>query len=126
MLKEIIHTQNAPKPGFYSQAVKYGNLIFVSGQTSEDPVTNQPVHDSVGEQTSRILNNIKSILEAVGSNLEKVLRVDVFLSSMAHKTEFDKVYQTFFPINRPARNCVEVAGIDDDLDVEIEVIAGTD
>jgi len=123
MEKEAIYTDNAPEPGPYSQAIKYGNLIFVSGQTSEDPVTNRPVHDSVGEQTERILKNIKTILEAAESNMEKVLRVDVYLSSMKQKPEFNEIYLKFFPENRPARNCVAVAGIDDNLDIEIEVIA---
>lgn len=124
MQKEVIYTPDAPEPGPYSQAIKYGNLIFVAGQTSEDPVTNKAVHDSVGGQTKRILNNVKNILEAAGSSLEKVLRVDVYLSSMAYKSEFNEVYVTFFPEHRPARNCVAVAGIDDHLDVEIEIIAG--
>jgi 2-iminobutanoate/2-iminopropanoate deaminase len=124
MEKEIVYTQKAPEPGPYSQAVKYGNLIFVSGQTSEDPVTNKPVHDSVAKQTARILDNIKAILEAAGSGLHKVVRVDAYLSSMAIKPEFNEVYLTYFPENRPARNCVAVAGIDDGLDVEIEVVAG--
>ena len=124
MEKEIVYTESAPEPGPYSQAVKYGNLVFVSGQTSEDPVTNQPVHDSVAQQTARILDNIKAILASAGSGLEKVLRVDAYLSSMAIKDEFNEVYLTYFPENRPARNCVAVAGIDDGLDVEIEVVAG--
>lgn len=123
MEKEVIYTDNAPEPGPYSQAVKYGNLIFVSGQTSEDPVSNRPIHDSVGEQAERILKNIKTILEAAGSNMEKVLRVDVYLSSMEQKPEFNEIYLKFFHENRPARNCVAVAGIDDNLDIEIEVIA---
>ena len=124
MEKEIIYTENAPEPGPYSQAVRYGNLIFVAGQTSEDPVTNKSVHDSVSEQTERILNNIRTILEAAGSSLDKVVRADVYLSSMDHKPEFNEAYLKFFPENRPARNCVAAAGIDDNLDVEIEVIAG--
>jgi 2-iminobutanoate/2-iminopropanoate deaminase len=124
MEKEIVYTENAPEPGPYSQAVKYGNLIFVAGQTSEDPVTNKPVHDSVTQQTRRILDNIQTILEAAGSGLEKVLRIDAYLSSMDIKPEFNEAYLTYFPENRPARNCVAVAGIDDGLDVEIEVIAG--
>ena len=123
MEKEVIYTDKAPEPGAYSQAVKFGNLIFVAGQTSEDPVTNKPLHDSVAQQTARILTNIKTILEAAGSSLDKVLRVDVFLSSIKYKAEMDEVYRTFFRQNRPARNVVAVAGIDDGLDVEIEVIA---
>lgn len=124
MKKEIIYTPNAPEPGPYSQAVKFGNLVFVSGQTSEDPKTSQTVHDSVAQQTERILKNISAILEAAGSSMDMVLRVDVFLSSIEDKDEMNDVYVKFFPENRPARNAVAVAGIDDNLDVEIEVIAG--
>lgn len=124
MEKEIVYTDKAPAPGPYSQAVKYGNLVFVAGQTSEDPVTGEPVKDSVTRQTERIMTNIRAILEAAGSSLEKVVRVDVYLSSMAVKPEFNAAYLTYFPENRPARNCVAVAEIDDGLDVEIEVIAG--
>lgn len=126
MQKEVIYTDKAPRPGPYSQAIKYGNLVFVSGQTSEDPVTNQVIHDSVARQTERILNNIKNILEAAGSGMDKVLRCDVFLSSMVHKTEMNRAFREFFPTDPPARNTVAVAGLDDNLDVEIEVIAAAD
>ncbi len=74
MQKEVIYTDKAPQPGPYSQAIKYGNLIFVAGQTSEDPATNQVIHDSIARQTERILNNIKIILDAAGSSMDKVLR----------------------------------------------------
>jgi len=124
MDKEVIYTPEAPEPGPYSQAVRFGNLVFVAGQTSEDPVTNQPVHDSVTAQTERIMQNIQTILKAAGSGLDKILRVDVYLSSLDVKPEFNEAYVQFFPDAMPARNCVAVAGIDDGLDVEIEVIAG--
>ena len=124
MEKEVVYTEKAPDPGPYSQAIKYGNLVFVAGQTSEDPVTNKPVHGSVAEQTERILTNIGIILEAAGSSLDKVVRSDVYISDMKFKDEMNAVYRKFFPTDLPARNCVAVAGIDDGLDVEIEVIAG--
>jgi 2-iminobutanoate/2-iminopropanoate deaminase len=126
MPKEVIYTPDAPEPGPYSQAVKCGDLLFLSGQTSEDPATGRAVHDSVASQTRRILNNIKVILEAAGSGLEHVVRVDAYLSSLEIKPEFNETYIKFFPENPPARNCVAVAGIDDNLDVEIEVIATAD
>ena len=126
MKKEVIYTDKAPQPGPYSQAIKYGNLIFVAGQTSEDPMTNEVIHDSVAGQTERILGNIKTILEAAGSGMDKVLRCDVYLSSMAQKEEMNEAYLKFFPTDPPARNTVAVAGLDDNLDVEIEVIAAVD
>ena len=126
MKKEVIYTDKAPEPGPYSQAIKYGNLIFVAGQTSEDPATKKAIHDSVARQTERILNNIKAILEAAGSGMDRVLRCDVYLSSMVHKEEMNGAYRKFFPTDPPARNTVAVAGLDDNLDVEIEVIAAAD
>jgi 2-iminobutanoate/2-iminopropanoate deaminase len=126
MRKEVIYTDKAPEPGPYSQAIKYGNLIFVAGQTSEDPITNEVIHDSVAAQTERILNNIKTILEKAGSGMDKILRCDVYLSSIAHKEEMNETYRKFFPADPPARNTVAVTGLDDNLDVEIEVIAGLD
>lgn len=126
MKKQVIYTKKAPDPGPYSQAIKYGNLIFVAGQTSEGPDTNKPVHGTVAEQTERILTNIGIILESAGSSLGQVVRSDVYISDMKFKSEMNAVYQRFFPTHPPARNCVAVAGIDDGLDVEIEVIAGVD
>ncbi|MFZ7126554.1 MAG: RidA family protein [Desulfobacterales bacterium] len=124
MEKKVVYTEKAPEPGPYSQAIQYGNLIFVAGQTSEDPETNRPVHDSVTAQTERIMKNIRTILEAAGSGLDKIVRADIYLSSLDIKPEFNEAYLKFFPERPPARNCVAVAGIDDGLDVEIEVIAG--
>jgi 2-iminobutanoate/2-iminopropanoate deaminase len=123
MEKEAVYTAKAPEPGPYSQAVKYGDLIFVAGQTSDDPETNEPIRDSVAGQTRRILNNIRAILEAAGSGMDKVLRCNVYISSMNHKDEMDMMYKTFFSHPLPARCTVAVAGLDAGLDVEIEVIA---
>jgi 2-iminobutanoate/2-iminopropanoate deaminase len=123
MPKEVIYTEKAPEPGPYSQAIKTGQLIFVAGQTAEDPETNKAVHGTVAEQTRLILNNIRTILKAAGSDLDKVVRADVYISSMSIKDEMNTAYREFFPRDMPARNCVAVAGIDDGLDVEIEVIA---
>lgn len=123
MKREIICTDKAPKPGNYSQAIKYGNLIFVSGQTADDIRTGKPIYGNVAEQTKHILNNIKSILEAAGSGMDKVLKCTVFLSSIKDKEEFEEVYKTFFIENPPARIAVGVKEIDVRLDVEIDVIA---
>jgi 2-iminobutanoate/2-iminopropanoate deaminase len=123
MKKEIIYTENAPKPGNYSQAIKFGNLIFVSGQTADDTRTGKAIYGSVTEQTEHILNNIKSILEAAGSGMDKALKCTVFLSSLDHKGEFEGVYKRFFAENPPARITVAVKEIDAGLDVEIDVIA---
>ncbi len=124
MQKEVVYTNKAPEPGPYSQAVKYGNLVFVSGQTSDDPVTHEPIKDAVAAQTERILTHIKYILEAAGSDMNQVLKVNVYLSEWAHKAEMNDVYVKFFPHNPPARIAMAVKGLDAGLDVEIDCIAG--
>lgn len=123
MKKEIIYTKKAPEPGHYSQAIRAAGLLFVSGQTAEDPDTNRPVHGPVKDQTRIIMNNIKTMLEEAGSGLSKVVRADIYLSSMDIKDEFSASYIEYFSSGLPARNAVCTAGIDDGLDVEIEVIA---
>ncbi|MGK2907316.1 MAG: RidA family protein [Desulfuromonadales bacterium] len=124
MKKEVVYSEKAPEPGAYSQAIKYGDLIFVSGQTSDDPVTHQPIKDSIEAQTERILNHIKFILEAAGSGLEKVLKCNVYLSDWADKDRMNAIYKKFFPHNPPARICMAVKGLDSGLNVEIDCIAG--
>lgn len=123
MKKEIIYTEQAPKPGNYSQAIKFGNLLFISGQTADDIRTGKPIYGSISEQTEHILNNIKSILDAAGSGMEKALKCTVFLSSLDYKAEFEEVYKNFFAENPPARITVAAKEIDAGLDVEIDVIA---
>ena len=124
--REIIYTDKAPSGGMYSQAIKYGNLVFVSGQTPDDPVTHAPVKGTIAEQTELVLTHIKNVLEAAGSSLEQVLKVNIFLSDISHKPEMNAVYKQFFPNNPPARIGMAVKGLDDDLDVEIDVIAAAD
>lgn len=124
MQKEVIYTSKAPEPGAYSQAIRYGDLIFVSGQTSDDPDTHEPIKDSVEAQTERILTHIRYILEEAGSGLDKVLKCNVYLADWEDKQRMNAVYQRFFPHNPPARICMAVKGLDAGLDVEIDCIAG--
>ncbi len=121
--KECIFTDKAPAPGHYSQAVRYGDLLFLSGQVSEDPATGEVVKDGIANQTRRILTNIKTILEAGNSSLDLVLKVRIYVSDIAHKPAMNEVYKEFFPFDPPARVAV-AAALDDDLDVEIDVVAG--
>lgn len=123
MKKEVIYTDKAPEPGPYSQAIKYGDLIFVSGQTSDDPVTHEPIKDSIASQTERILTHIKYILEAAGSSLDNVLKVNVYLSEWEHKEKMNAVYKRYFHHDPPARIAMAVKGLDAGLDVEIDCIA---
>ncbi|MDR2444286.1 MAG: RidA family protein [Deltaproteobacteria bacterium] len=123
---EPIYTPLAPPPGPYAQAIKYGGLVFVSGQTPEEPETGAPVRGTIAQQTRLVLTNIKAILEAAGSGLDKVLKVNIYLSDIALKPEMNQVYREFFPQNPPARIAMAVSGLDDGLDVEIDVIAASD
>jgi 2-iminobutanoate/2-iminopropanoate deaminase len=124
--REIIFTDQAPAPGPYSQAVKYGGLVFVSGQTPEDPRTGRPVRGGIAEQTESVLNNLKAILEAAGSGLDRVLKVNIFLSDLALKPAMNEVYRRYFPVEPPARIAVAVKGLDDGLDVEMDLVAAAD
>jgi len=121
--RTVIHTDKAPPPGPYSQAIACNGFVFVSGQTSDDPVTHEPVHDSVAAQTERILTHIRFILEAAGSSLEQVVKVNVYLSDWSHKPAMNEVYRRFFPHAPPARIAMAVKGLDAGLDVEIDCIA---
>jgi 2-iminobutanoate/2-iminopropanoate deaminase len=123
---ETILTPDAPPPGPYAQAIRYGGLVFVSGQTPEDPKTGLPIRGTMAEQTRVVLTNIAAILKASGSSLERVLKVNIYLSDIALKPEMNAVYREFFPNSPPARIALAVAGLDDGLDVEIDVIAAGD
>lgn len=123
-MKEIITTEKAPAAiGPYSQAVKYGNLIFTSGALGNDPVTGAFAEGGVQAQTSQCLENLKAILEAAGSKLENVLKATVFIKDMNDFPKVNEIYGRYFSEKQPGRSCVEVARLPKDALVEIEVIA---
>lgn len=123
-MNEIISTKNAPSAiGPYSQAVKAGNLLFISGQIPLDPATGEVVEATIQAQTTHSLNNLKAILEEAGGNLRSVVKTTVFLKSMDDFAEMNKVYQQFFQSDCPARSAVQVAKLPKDVMVEIEAIA---
>ncbi|NLN48456.1 MAG: RidA family protein [Clostridiales bacterium] len=122
-MKEVISTTNAPGAiGPYSQGIKYGNLVFVSGQTAMDPKTSK-IAEGVEAQASQCLENIKAILEKAGSGLDKVLKSTVFIKDMNSFKKVNEIYAGYFTKNQPARSTVEVARLPMDVLVEIEVIA---
>jgi 2-iminobutanoate/2-iminopropanoate deaminase len=103
MTREVILTERAPKPTTsYSQAIATEKLLFVAGQAGTNPETGRPP-EGIAAQTRQALTNIKAILEAGGSSLEKVVKVNVFLVNIADYSEMTKVYISFFPTNPPAR-----------------------
>ena len=123
-MKEIISTTNAPAAiGPYSQAVRAGNLLFISGQVPLDPASGQPVEATIQAQAVRSLENVKAILAQAGAGMENVVKTTVFLKDMEDFAEMNRIYQTFFPENCPARSAVQAARLPKDVLVEIEAIA---
>ena len=123
-MREIIQTDNAPAAiGPYSQAIKAGGFVFVSGQIPTDPQTGQFVAGGITEQTQQVLNNLQAVLEASGSSLDKVVKTTVFLADMKEFSAMNDVYATFFTGAPPARATVAAAGLPRDARVEIEAVA---
>ena len=124
MKKEIINTEKAPAAlGPYSQEIKAGNTIYVSGQIPLIPETMEIISDDVQEQTKQSLENVKAVLEAAGATLNDVVKASVFIKDMNDFAKINEIYATYFTENNPARACVEVARLPKDVKVEIEVIA---
>ncbi|WP_294547718.1 RidA family protein [uncultured Pseudoflavonifractor sp.] len=123
-MKEIISTTGAPGAiGPYSQAVKAGDFLFVSGQLPIDPATGAFAGDDITAQTRQSLTNVKNIVEAAGMTMADVVRVGVFLQDMEHFGAMNTVYGEFFTGDCPARAAVQVARLPKDALVEIEAVA---
>jgi 2-iminobutanoate/2-iminopropanoate deaminase len=125
--KIAVSTPNAPAAiGPYSQAVLIGDFLYTSGQIPLDPATGQVVSGGIAEQTTRVLENLKAILEAAGTNLAQVAKTVVFLKDMNDFAAMNAVYGRYLApegVVAPARSTVEVARLPKDVLVEIEVIA---
>ena len=123
-MKEIISTPNAPAAiGPYSQAIKAGNLLFISGQVPLDPATGAVVEGDITVQTRRVLDNVKAILTEAGADFSNVVKTTVFLKDMNDFVPMNRVYAEYYPENCPARSAVQVARLPKDVSVEIETIA---
>lgn len=123
-MKEIVTTDRGPKAiGPYSQAVKANGLVFVSGQIAIDPATQQLIQGDIQQQTERVMENLKGIVMAAGSSMEKVVRTTVFLADMNEFTAMNEIYGKYFPAAPPARATVQVARLPRDVRVEIDVVA---
>jgi 2-iminobutanoate/2-iminopropanoate deaminase len=124
MMREIVSTEHGPKAiGPYSQAVKANGFVFISGQIALNPATGQLVEGGIAEQTERVLENLRGILEAAGSSMHKAVRAGVFLKDMNDFAAMNEVYARYFPTAAPARSTVEVARLPRDVRVEIDLIA---
>lgn len=124
-MKKPIATTNAPAAiGPYAQANIIGNLIFASGQLPVDPATGNIVEGGIEEQTKQSLANVKAVLEAAGSSMDKVVKTTCFIKNMDDFSKMNAVYSTFFTEGQyPSRSAVEVARLPKDALVEVEVIA---
>jgi len=124
MPREIISSPRAPKAvGAYSQAVRAGDFVFVSGQIPLNPETGEVVFADITEQTERILVNIRNILAEADMTLDDVVKTTVYLELMDDLTRVNEVYGRFFGENPPARAAVEVARLPKDVAIEIEAVA---
>lgn len=124
MIKEIVTTKSAPVAiGPYSQAVKYGNMVFTSGAIGVYPETGAFPEGGVQAQAKQCLENLKAVLEASGSSLENVLKTTVFIKDMNDFSKINEIYGQYFTGKQPGRSCVEVARLPKDALIEIEAIA---
>tara|TARA_B110000438_G_scaffold301744_1_gene357455 strand:+ start:825 stop:1205 length:381 start_codon:yes stop_codon:yes gene_type:complete len=123
-MKKIITIKNAPAPvGPYSQAILHGKTLYSSGQIAINPNTNELVLSSIEEETHQVMKNIKAILEAAQMNWNHVIKCSIFLSDMNNFGIINDIYSSYFSINFPARETVEVACLPKNVNVEISFIA---
>ena len=123
-MQKVIKTEKAPKAiGPYSQAIEANGMIFASGQIAIDPSTGELSTGNIEEQTRIVLSNLKAVLEAAGSSLDKAVKCTVFLQDLNDYSKMNAVYGEFFKPPYPARAAVQVARLPRDVKVEIEAIA---
>ncbi len=123
-VKKTLSTKKAPAAiGPYSQAVRFGKFLFISGQIPINPDTNETVKGSIEDQTTQVISNIKAILESAGMDLGDVVKTTLFLKSLEDFDKVNNVYKIYFKDNPPARSTVEVSRLPKDVNIEIEAIA---
>ncbi len=124
-MKEIINSSQAPAPiGPYSQAVKYGNTLYVSGQIPIDQASGAMIDENIEAETEQVMKNIEFILNEAGLTFSNVLKCSIFVSDMGNFARINEVYGKYFQENPPARETVEVSGLPKGVNVEISCIAG--
>lgn len=123
MEREIISTAKGPKAlGPYSQAVKANGFIFTAGQGAIDPSSGKLVEGGIAAQTARVLENLKAIVEAAGSSLDRAVKANVYLKDMNDFAAMNEVYARYFPGNPPARTTIQAARLPLDILVEIDLV----
>lgn len=124
MQKETIATDNAPQAiGPYEQGIKVGNFVYTAGQIPMDPRTGNLVSGGIKEQTCQVLENLKAVLEAGGTSLDRVIKSTVYLKSMTDFTAMNEVYADYLGQSKPARSTVAVADLPRGALVEIDLVA---
>ncbi|NLJ80413.1 MAG: RidA family protein [Firmicutes bacterium] len=122
-MRKIIKTQKAPQAvGPYSQGVRAGGFLFISGQLGVDPVTGEIARGCLKTQTTQVLNNLKAVADAGGCSLDQALKITVYLTDMDDFEEMNAIYARFFPENPPARVCVEVGRLPQGVTVEMDAV----
>jgi 2-iminobutanoate/2-iminopropanoate deaminase len=125
--KQIINTDKAPAPiGPYNQAVKFGDLIFLSGQICIDPKTGELVSGSLTDETRQVMLNIREVLNHAGLTMDSIIKTSIFLTNMAYFSEVNEEYSNHLKDNFPARETVQVSGLPKGVRVEISIIAGVE
>jgi 2-iminobutanoate/2-iminopropanoate deaminase len=125
-MKQEVSTDDSPKPiGPYSQAVRSGNLVFLSGIIPVDPATGEIIRGDVKKATEQVFKNASSILKAAGATLDDVVKVTVFMKDLAFFNEMNEVYSKWFKKPYPARTTVQVAALPRGADLEMDFIAET-
>ena len=123
-VKKVISTQKAPAAiGPYSQAIGFGNLLFISGQIPVNPETGETIKGDIEDQTVQIMTNLNAILESAEMGLQDVVKTTIFLRKLEDYDRVNNVYKSYFKSNPPARSTVEVSRLPKDTDIEIEAIA---
>jgi 2-iminobutanoate/2-iminopropanoate deaminase len=123
-MKDVVHTDRGPKPiGPYSQAIKANGFVYLAGQVALDPKTGELTGSDIRQQTERVMENMKGVLEAAGSNLHHVVKTTVYLKDLNDFAAMNEVYARYFTLAPPARSAVEVSRLPKDALLEIDVIA---
>lgn len=123
--KEIIISKSAPEPiGPYSQAVKFGDLLFISGQIAINPNTNQMVNENIETETKQVMENIKSILLSAGYTMSNIIKTTIYLTDLNIFKKVNEIYGSYFEKEFPARETVQVVKLPKGANIEVSVIAG--
>ena len=123
MAKEIIQTDSAPKAiGTYSQAVKAGNTVYLSGQIPLDPATMELVRDDMSSQIKRVFDNLKAVAQAAGGDLKDIVKLNIFLTDLNHFAMVNEIMAEYFQTPYPARAAIGVASLPKGADVEMDAV----